>query len=139
MSEKSTYNLVSTLVPSFPLGSSSLLQVTRTTIKAHMRSNFDQIGVSCPCASGKIPIDLQWEKCCDHSFAKCHSMRVTRNLPNLTTLHQQKLEQVSSTKYLGITLKDNLDLGQHISVSSKATKTMGFLWRHLTLAHMHTV
>ena len=25
--------------------------------------------VSCPWASEKIPIDLQWEKCCDHSSA----------------------------------------------------------------------
>ena len=32
----------------------------------------DQIldcGVSCPCASEKIPIDLQREKCCDHFSA----------------------------------------------------------------------
>ena len=25
--------------------------------------------VSCPRATEKIPIDLQWEKCCDHSSA----------------------------------------------------------------------
>ena len=38
------------------------------------------------------------------------------------SLHQQKLEQVQSAKYLGITITDNLDWGQHISeISSKAT------------------
>ena len=25
--------------------------------------------VSCPCAFEKIPIDLQWERCCEHSSA----------------------------------------------------------------------
>ena len=25
-------------------------------------------GVSCPLSSGKIPIDLQLEKCCDHTI-----------------------------------------------------------------------
>ena len=46
------------------------------------------------------------------------------------TLHQQKLEQAQSAKYLGLTITDDLDWGQHISeISAKATKTMGFL-RH---------
>ena len=36
-------NLVSTLVPSFLIGSSSFLQVTRTTIKAWMNLNFGGI------------------------------------------------------------------------------------------------
>ena len=36
-------NLVSNLVPSFLIGSSSFLQVTRTTIKAWMSLNFGRI------------------------------------------------------------------------------------------------
>ena len=36
-------NLVSTLAPSFLIGSSSFLQVTRTTIKAWMSSNLGRI------------------------------------------------------------------------------------------------
>ena len=36
-------NLVSTLAPSFLIGSSSYLQVTRTTIKSRTSSNFSQI------------------------------------------------------------------------------------------------
>ena len=49
------------------------------------------------------------------------------------TLHQQTLEQVQSAKYLGLTITDDLDWGQHISeITCKAT--MGFLWRNLALA-----
>ena len=55
------------------------------------------------------------------------------------TLHQQKLEQVQSAKYLGITITDNLELGQHVSeISCKATMTMGFRRRNLALAPRHT-
>ena len=63
----------------------------------------------------------QWETDWQMKFnvAKCHSMRVTRHLPDKQilfdyTLHQQKLEQVQSAKYLGLTITDNLDLGQHV-------------------------
>ena len=88
----------------------------------------------------------QWETDWQMKFnvAKCHSMRVTRHLPDNQilfdyTLHQQKLEQVQSAKYLGLTITDNLDWGQHVSeISCKATKTMGFLRRNLALAPKHT-
>ena len=77
------------------------------------------------------------------NVAKWHSMGVTRHLPEKHilfdyTLHQQKLEQVQSAKYLGITITDNLVWGQHVSeISCKATKTMGFLRRNLALAPRH--
>ena len=64
-------------------------------------------------------------------------MRVIREPPNKQmyfdySLHQQKLEHVQSAKYLGITINDDLDWGQHISeISCKATKTLGFLWCNL--------
>ena len=80
------------------------------------------------------------------NVAKCHSMRVTRHPPDKHiqfeyTLHQQRLEQVQSAKYLGITISDDLDWGQHISeISSKATKTLGFLRRNLALnLHLGTL
>ena len=71
-------------------------------------------------------------------------MRVTRHPPDKHiqfeyTLHQQRLEQVQSAKYLGITISDDLDWGQHISeISSKATKTLGFLRRKLAFAPRQT-
>ena len=88
----------------------------------------------------------QWEADWQMKFnvAKCHSMRVTQHPPDKHiqfeyTLHQQRLEQVQSAKYLGITISDDLDWGQHISeISSKATKTLGFLRRNLAFAPRHT-
>ena len=78
------------------------------------------------------------------NFAKGHSMRVTKYpLPKQIiheySLHNQVLENVPSAKYLRITTKDDLDWGQYInSVTSKATKTLGFLRRNLTLAPKET-
>ena len=43
-SEKLLYNVVSTLAPSFLIGSSSYLQVTRTSITSWTSSKFGQIG-----------------------------------------------------------------------------------------------
>ena len=43
-SEKWLYNVVSTLAPSFLIGSSSYLQVTRTSIRSQTSSKFGQIG-----------------------------------------------------------------------------------------------
>lgn len=55
------------------------------------------------------------------------------------TLHQQTLEQVQPAIYLGITITDDLDLGQHISeITSKATRTLGFLRRNLAFAPRQT-
>ena len=42
-SEKLMYNVMNTLAPSFLIGSSSSLQVTRTTIKSQTTLKFDQI------------------------------------------------------------------------------------------------
>ena len=81
----------------------------------------------------------QWETDWQMKF-----MRVIRHPPDKHiqfdyTLHQQRLEQVQSAKYLGITISDDLDWGQHISeISSKATKTLGFLRRNLAFALRHT-
>ena len=51
----------------------------------------------------------------------------------------QTLENVQSAKYLGITITENMDWGQHISdISSKATKTLGFLRMNLAFAPRST-
>ena len=47
----------------------------------------------------------------------------------LTITTQPNLEDVQSTKYLGITITENMNWGQHISeLFSKATTTLGFLY-----------
>ena len=43
-SEKLMYNVVNTLAPLFLIGSSSFLQVRRTTIQSRPGSKFDKIG-----------------------------------------------------------------------------------------------
>ena len=88
----------------------------------------------------------QWETDWQMKFnvAEYHSMRVTRHPPCKHiqfdyTLHQQRLEQVQTAKYLGFTITDDLDWGQHISeISAKATKTLGFLRGNLAFAPRHT-
>ena len=78
------------------------------------------------------------------NVAKCHSMRVTRHQHHKQilfdySLHNQTLENFQSTKYLGITITDNMDWGQHVSeISSKATKTLGFLHGNLAFAPWST-
>ena len=55
------------------------------------------------------------------------------------SLHNQTLENVQSAKYLGITITDNMDWGQHVSeISSKETKTHGLLRRNLAFAPRST-
>ena len=69
---------------------------------------------------------------------------MTRHLPSNQihfnySLHQQTLEQVRSAKYLGLTITDDLEWGQHVSeISCQATKTLCFLRRNLALAPRHT-
>ena len=87
-----------------------------------------------------------WEEAWLMKFnvAKCHSMRVTRHPPPKQivygyTLHNQVLENVSSAKYLGVKITDDLEWGQHINgITNKATKTLGFLRRNLTFAPKET-
>ena len=110
----------------------------------------------------KSPIDCQilqddlnslalWETDWQMKFnvAKCHSIRVTRHLPENQiqfeySLHQQRLEQVQSAKYLGITITDNLDWGQHVSeISCKQLRQWVFFratwhWHLGTLRKLNT-
>ena len=73
-------------------------------------------------------------------------MRVTRHFSHCHkqiihdyTLHQQTFENVQFAKYLGITITENMDWGHHISdISSKATKTLGFLRRNLAFTPRNT-
>ena len=61
----------------------------------------------------------------------------TNSLRLLTT--QSNFGKCSVGKYLGITITDNMDWGQHVlEISSKATKTLGFLHRSLAFAPRST-
>ena len=78
--------------------------------------------LDCQILQDVLNILAQWEAAWQMKFnvAKCHSMRVTRHTPDKHiqfdyTLHQQRLEQVQSATYLGSTITDDLDWGQHIS------------------------
>ena len=72
------------------------------------------------------------------NVAKYHSTSVTQHHKQIIfdySLHNKTLENVQLLKYLGITITDNMDRGQHISeISSKATKTLGFLHWNLAFA-----
>ena len=76
--------------------------------------------------------------------AKCHSMRVTRHYSHKHvlhdyTLHKQTLKNVQFAKYLGMTIKENMDWGQHISdILSKLIKTLCFHRRNLAFAPRST-
>ena len=86
--------------------------------------------------------EAEWQM--KFNVAKCHPMRVTRHCSHKQivhdyTLHQRTLENVQSAKYLGITITENIDLGQQISdISSKSTKTLGLLPRNLAFATRST-
>ena len=78
--------------------------------------------IDCQILQDDLNSPAQWETDWQMKFnvSKCHSMRVTRHLPENQiqfeySLHQQRFEQVQSAKYLGITITDNLDWGQHVS------------------------
>ena len=110
----------------------------------------------------KSPIDCQilqddmnslahWETDWQMKFnvAECRSMRVTRHLPENQiqfeySLHQQRLEQVQSAKYLGITITDNLDWGNMFrKFRAKQLRHWVFFgatwhWHHGTLRKLHT-
>ena len=65
---------MTTLAPSFFVGSSLFLQVTRTTIISRMGSKFSKIGPGTYELAALERLEkspdlllLSWEKCCDHS------------------------------------------------------------------------
>ena len=77
-------------------------------------------------------------QCCQMSLYESDSVFLKQIIYGYT-LHQQTLENVQSAKYLGITITENMDWGQHISdISSKATKTLGFFRRNLAFAPRST-
>ena len=79
----------------------------------------------------------RWEQRWDMSFnpSECQVLHITRAKCPIQTryiLHSTVLESVTSAKYLGITISDNLSWTPHIdSVSKKANQTLGFFKRNI--------
>ena len=67
--------------------------------------------------------------------AKCNIMRVSRmRLPFLYSykLSGQVLDEVKNSKYLGVTISDNLDWSKHITTTTtKANARLSFIKRNL--------
>ena len=69
-SEKLLYNVVTTVAPSFLIGSSSYLQVTRTSLTSQTSSKFSQIGPrTAELAALERLVKSPWKKCLEHSSA----------------------------------------------------------------------
>ena len=55
-------------------------------------------------------------------------------------LHGHGLQNVSTAKYLGVNIQDNLNWGLHIdTITNKANKTLGFLRRNLKIGNKKTI
>jgi hypothetical protein len=69
---------------------------------------------------------------------KCQVIRVTRSRNPIDTryfLHNLQLEVVPSTKYLGVTISQDLSWNKHITqVTSKAGRTLGLVKRNLKIS-----
>ena len=70
---------------------------------------------------------------------KCNVLSITKNrklFKRNYTLRGHVLEQVSSTKYLGVTITSDLKWTPHINeICGKANSTIGFLKRNLNIKH----
>ena len=79
----------------------------------------------------------KWEAQWDMHFnpSKCQVIHITKKKIPLDTqyiLHGTVLEAVSSAKYLGVTLSDDLSWNTHIdNITKKASQTLGFIRRNL--------
>ena len=70
--------------------------------------------------------------------AKCQTLSITRSRKPLQpsyVLHGHTLENVSSAKYLGVTINNIVSWDSHISnTCSKANRVLGFLRRNLKIS-----
>jgi hypothetical protein len=72
---------------------------------------------------------------------KCNVLSITKNrnlIRRNYTLRDHVLEQVTSTKYLGVTISSDLKWTPHINnICGKANGTIGFLKRNLNISNRH--
>ena len=82
-----------------------------------------------------------WEQKWNMQFHpdKCTNTSITRKKTNITghyNIHNHPLENVTNTKYLGITIQGNLAWNTHIEQTcNKANQTLGFLRRNLKIGN----
>ncbi|KAL8597582.1 hypothetical protein ACOMHN_001513 [Nucella lapillus] len=85
-----------------------------------------------------------WEEKWSMEFhpQKCSTLRVSRKRDKTTPvyeLHGQTIENVSTTKYLGVNIQENMQWEFHIdSITKKASKTLGFIRRNLKIGNKKT-
>ena len=85
-----------------------------------------------------------WEEKWSMEFhpQKCSTLRVSRKKDKTAPayeLHGQNIENVSTTKYLGVNIQDNMQWESHIdSITKKASKTLGFIRRNLKIGNKKT-
>jgi ribonuclease P/MRP protein subunit RPP40 len=69
---------------------------------------------------------------------KCNVMTISKKRTNIIhdyILHGQTLQRVTSAKYLGCTIRSDLDWSDHIqNITTKSNKTLGFLRRNLNIS-----
>ena len=68
---------------------------------------------------------------------KCETMRVgTIKSNRIYSLDNHPLREVEHTKYLGVTISNDLSWSRHINnISAKGNSKLGFLWRNLSHCH----
>ena len=103
-----------------------------TILYRHIRTNGD---------AKSLQSDLNklqtWEQTWQMEFnvSKCHVLSATLKRNPIKTeyrLHDQVLEKVSSSKYLGVEISEKLHWGKHVSaITAKANKTTNFICRNL--------
>ena len=82
-----------------------------------------------------------WEQQWNMEFHpdKCTNTSITRKKNTLIgnyTLNNHPLKNVTETKYLGVTIQDNLSWDKHIQQTyNKANQTLGFLRRNLKIGN----
>ena len=74
-------------------------------------------------------------KCCKMAISLARKKQITASY----TLHNTTLEEVTSTKYLGVTIQSNLQWDQHIhEKTAKANRTLGLLKRNVRTPNKNT-
>ena len=86
-----------------------------------------------------------WEQEWEMYFhpSKCNILPISKTRNNLDTteyhLHNERLETVTSAKYLGVTLQSDMKFDQHIDIiCNKANRMLGLLRRNLRSAPKNT-